>query len=155
MIFRNIYNKQFTLKQAAREIKDYIKADQDKVYNFVIGTDSVSHHNKTIFVTAMIIHRIGKGARFFYTRRRTNYAMDIYSRLLQETYDSIKVMKEIEKTEILYSINNFSIHIDVGNNGKSRQVLHDCINYVKGFGYDCKVKPEAFVASNVADRFTK
>ncbi|HBE03882.1 MAG: hypothetical protein A2096_14675 [Spirochaetes bacterium GWF1_41_5] len=155
LIFHNLSDEIFSVSEVCAEIEKYINNQQDCVYNLTVGSDSLYQSKETVFVTAIIIHRLGKGARFFYTRRRSMQNLDLCSRLLQETYDSIAVVKEIEKTGIIYLVNDFSIHIDAGDNGDSRKILKECISFVKGYGYNCKVKPDSCAASKVADRFTK
>ena len=155
MKFKNVGGNEYTLKEMVTEVKRYIEMDQDQVYDLVVGSDSQYHGSNTVFVTAVIIHRVGSGARFFYTRRKINHDIDLCSRILEETHDSIKVMKEIETTDVLYLVNNVAIHVDAGENGNSRKILKECIAFVHGFGYECQVKPNSCVASHVADRFTK
>lgn len=155
MEFRNIAGKVFTLAEIVDEIKKYVEADQDYVYDLVIGSDSQYHGGFTVFVTAVIIHRVGKGAKLFYTKSKVNKNLDICTKILRETYCSIEVMQKIEEDDIVYALNNYSIHVDAGQNGNSRKILKECISYVHGFGYDCKTKPDAYVASKVADRYTK
>lgn len=155
MEFKNIAGQTFTLSEVVSEIKKYVEEDPDFVYNLVIGSDSQCHNKITIFVTAVIIHRVGRGARFFYTKSKVGRNLDICTKILRETYCSIEVMQKIEENNILSLINNYSIHVDAGTNGNSRKILKECIAYVHGFGYECKTKPLAYVASHVADRYTK
>ncbi len=42
------------------EIYAYIEEDRNAVYKMVIGTDSQTNHKETLFITAIIIHRVGK-----------------------------------------------------------------------------------------------
>ena len=50
-----------------QDIMSYIAAEPERKYRLIIGTDSQAR-DETCFVTAVIIHREGKGARFFYHR---------------------------------------------------------------------------------------
>lgn len=46
----------------------YIAEEPHASYKLIVGTDS---HTRTdlCFVTAIIVHRLGKGARYYYRRR--------------------------------------------------------------------------------------
>ena len=80
---------------------------------------------------------------------------------------SLKVTEEtrrsIETAEILIydyglRVEDIEIHIDVSplymNNGTSKfsEMLK---GYVKGFGLECRLKPEAWASQSVADRHSK
>jgi len=157
MVFKNTYGRQFTINEVVRDMCRYVSDEMNRVYHVVIGTDSQSRKLETVFVTAVIIHRVGKCAKFYYTKRRIFYDIDIYSRIIQETNDSLKILMELENSHVREMVGkeNFEVHIDVGYNGRSQKVMATCVNFVKGLGYNYKVKPDSFGASHVADRFTK
>ena len=50
------------------DILDYVTSDSDYSYKIIIGTDS-HVRDETHFVTALVVHRVGKGARYFYRRK--------------------------------------------------------------------------------------
>ena len=47
------------------------------------------------------------------------------------------------------------IHLDVGNNGATKELIKEVVGMVNGSGFTCRIKPQAYGASSVADRFTK
>ena len=53
----------------------------------------------------------------------------------------------------LYDI-KLEVHADINPDVKfdSNKALSEAVGYMLGMGYDFKVKPSAFAASNVADR---
>ncbi len=55
----------------------------------------------------------------------------------------------------IFDLKNPEIHIDVGYDGASRDVLSSVVGYVKGMGYSYKLKPWAFAATKIAHRHTK
>ena len=46
------------------------------------------------------------------------------------------------------------IHADVGANGATKDMIKEIVGLIKGNGFEAKIKPEAYVASIVADRFS-
>lgn len=50
---------------------------------------------------------------------------------------------------------NLEIHLDVGTNGATKSLVKEVVGMVNGSGYPCKIKPDAFGAATVADRYTK
>ncbi len=48
---------------------EYIEEDPTQKYNLIIGSDSF-RSSQTIFVSAIVIHRVGHGGRYFYKKRR-------------------------------------------------------------------------------------
>ena len=56
------------------EISSFIDEDPGKFYRVVIGSDSqarhVNSHAEIDFVTAVIVHRTGRGARYFWKKQK-------------------------------------------------------------------------------------
>ncbi len=50
------------------ELISYINENYDENYKLIIGTDSHAYMNDggVVFVTAIVIHRVGKGGRYFF-----------------------------------------------------------------------------------------
>ena len=124
-------------------------------YRLIIGTDS-QIREETCFVTAIIVHRQGKGGRFFYTRKWEDYAHSLRQRIFSEAslslnVDSMLTEKLAESGQEL----NMEIHLDVGNNGATKSLVKEVVGMVNGSGYLCRIKPDSYGASSVADRYTK
>ncbi len=49
---------------------------------------------------------------------------------------------------------NNQIHIDVGKNGPTKELIDTVVGMVKGYGFEAVIKPDSFGASTVADRHT-
>jgi len=61
--------------------------------------------------------------------------------------------------EIRKSINGsgkyeLEIHIDVGKQGPTREMIKEVVGMVTGSGYVAKTKPDSWGASSVADKHT-
>ncbi len=61
--------------QMVENISDFIKEDPLSFYRVVIGTDSQVHKingkSEIDFVTAVVVHRQGRGARYFWRKEKT------------------------------------------------------------------------------------
>lgn len=69
-----------------------------------------------------------------------------------------EVFKSLEKDsknglnkEIIFN-NELEIHVDIGSNGPTKEMIKEIVGMVKGSGFFVKIKPEAFAAANVADK---
>lgn len=49
---------------------------------------------------------------------------------------------------------DLEIHIDVGNVGKTREMIREVVGMVVGSGFTAKTKPDSWAASSVADKYT-
>ena len=50
---------------------------------------------------------------------------------------------------------NIEIHLDVGTQGRSKEIIREVVGMVTGSGFDARIKPDSYGASTVADKFTK
>ena len=156
--FRSASSKEnLTLDKAIKQATEYIKEDKDAEYDIIVGSDSLWRSSITVFATVFAVHRKGKGARFWYTKSKEKFPRSIPVRLMREATDSVELMQYLYDNEIIDLVpeDNFSVHVDVGAKGESRQVINEIIGYVTGLGLKCECKPEASVGSIVADRITK
>src|SRR4030067_2371951 len=73
-----------SFRQMFEHVVGYMSEEPDQTYHVIIGTDSLLS-DKTCFVTAVIIHRLGHGVRDFY-REMVNRKMDsLRQRIFFET----------------------------------------------------------------------
>ena len=71
MIFTSPTWGKMTLEGAFGHIISYVNEQPNEQYKLIIGTDSHAYYEKEIiFVTAIIIHRVGKGGRYFSPRKQ-------------------------------------------------------------------------------------
>ena len=124
-------------------------------YTIDVGTDSQKNGN-TKFVTAIVVHKIGKGGIFFYHPVVTNEVMSFQSRIYQETAMSINCATELLEMFVERNVlRNITIHCDVGENGKTKELIRGIVGYVTSSGFDCRIKPDSVAACTVADKFSK
>lgn len=143
------------------EIVSYVKGEPDDSYKLVIGTDSkangVDGIGKTEFVTALIVHRVGHGGRYFWYKDSQSKHLYLRDRIYTEVFKSISLAQKLEpELERLLPKDqyNLEIHIDVGPNGPTRDMIKEVVGMVTGNGYHAKTKPDSFGASIVADKHT-
>lgn len=138
------------------DIVEYIGQAPDSRYKVIIGTDS-QFGEETCFVTAIIVHREGKGARYYYTRERERIQRSLRQRIFYETARSLGIAGKIAEklAENGYADMNVEIHLDVGENGQTRGLIREVVGMVVGSGFDARIKPDSFGAMTVADKYTK
>jgi hypothetical protein len=139
-----------------RSILAYVEQDPEQAYQLIVGSDSHTRH-QTYFVTAVVIHRMGKGARYYFSRSRHRAIRSLRQKVLFETSLSLQVAARL--TELLEASKvadlDVEIHVDVGQQGETRTLIREIVGMVTGSGYRARIKPDSFGASSVADKFTK
>jgi predicted RNase H-related nuclease YkuK (DUF458 family) len=145
-----------SFEQMFRQLVGYMKDEPDEHYHVIIGTDSLLSDDTT-FVTAVIIHRVGHGGRYFYRRFRNRKMESLRQRILFETSLSLETAHMIT-TELGrngYSRLPVEIHLDVGPNGETKRIIREVVGMVSGSGYAAVIKPDAYGATKVADKHAK
>lgn len=145
-----------SLTEMIDQIRAYVSQDSTADYKVIIGTDSQTNSEETLFVTAIIVQRVGKGALFFTTRNRHHSMKDLRSRIYTETEYSLNCVEMLKAkfSEIMEDV-PLEIHLDVGRRGETRKLIQEVVGWVTAIGYTAKIKPDAYAASAVADRYTK
>ena len=162
-----------SFKDLVTEIVNYIKEDSSQRYQVVVGTDSPGTMMAD-FVTAIVVRRIGHGGRYWWQRtlprkfhqlldreriyfevtRSINVASLLAEELKQYFELSPKAVKEGEVSVSYHFSISFEVHIDVGENGATKDMIKEVVGMVRGYGFDAKMKPESYGASVVADKYT-
>lgn len=162
LIFRNGSSDSVTIEDIVRQIKKFLEEDETSQYSLTIGTDSEARTFKNegeqlVLISAIVIYRKGYGGKYFWMKRKTKNAKSLRDKIYQEVLQSVEVAKELVpelKTQIngkskLYDL---EIHIDVGETGKTREMIQEVVGMVTGFGFTAKTKPYSYAASNIADK---
>lgn len=149
-----------TIEEVYASMIKYIKEEPERHYKMIVGTDSQAYMQGHVqFVTAIIIYRVSKGGRFFYKRIREQLGGSIKQRIYYETAKSLEIASLLShflaEEETMLENLEMEIHLDVGVNGPTREIIKEVVGMVTGSGYDAKIKPESYGASKVADKFTK
>lgn len=160
-MFQSPTKGELTLSEVVKEISDFIFKDSQKFYRIVIGSDSqakkVNGSDQIDFVSAVIIHREGRGARYFWRREKVNRKPILRDKIYTETTMSLSLAQEfvpLLRAKVSPAKYDFEIHIDVGPLGPTRDMIKEVVGMVQGSGFKAKTKPEAWGASHVADKYT-
>ena len=149
--------------QVIGEIFEFMEASPEKEYEIIVGCDS-SSGIEPFFPIAIVVLRKGSGGRFFLQKvkyhKRKFY--NLHQRILEEVYLSCdlalllkeKIQKEYSKRESKVNYQFKYIHADVGENGVTKDMIREVVGLIKGNGFEAKIKPEAYAATVVADRYT-
>lgn len=147
------------LSEIGEEISDFIDQDPEKSYQVVVGTDSSAKIDPH-FISVIIVYRVGRGGRYFWKKIKSKEKYyTIRDRIYNEATLSIETAQRIlgELRRLLeagYQMNyDFQIHIDVGNNGPTKQMIKEVVGMVQGNGFEAKIKPESYAASTIADKY--
>ncbi len=166
MRFFNSTQKNMGFKDVILNIERFIKANPDSIYRLAVGTDSQVRGRYTCFATGIHIHRIGQGAWCCVSKKienkRYNNLKEKISKETLITYEIVSMLNEcLIDTLCDFAVNyrNFDCrleaHIDVGTKGETRKLIREMVGYFEGIGIDAKIKPDSFVASCYANRYSK
>lgn len=150
-----------TIDKMVGELVGFMHESPDNFYRLVIGTDSKSGKlnggQKIDFVTAVVIHRKGKGGRYFWQKKPVEKIGSLRDKIYTETLLSIQLAENLVP-QLTQKLNGeryrLEIHIDVGDVGETRDLIKEVVGMVNGNGFTAKTKPEAYGASAVADKHT-
>lgn len=152
--------------EAIEEVINYLQEKPEKFYELIVGCDSSSGLDP-YFPVALVILRRGEGGRFFlkkikYSESENKKFANWKMRILEEAWISCQtasfLREKFEKrlSEIDEPLNyQFRyIHADIGENGATRDMIREVTGLIRGNGFEPKIKPEAYVASSVADKYS-
>lgn len=155
--------ERLSLGEVALEIKHYIGVHPEASYEIVIGSDSqAALSGSAIFATAVVVRRIGNGGIHFWMSQESRF-FGLKDRIWREAMLSITlaqefrtVLKEVLGEEMFWDDKLFfsCIHLDIGRDGPTRDLIDGIAGMVKGYGFEPVIKPFAYGASVVADRHT-
>jgi uncharacterized protein len=155
-----------SFEQVIKEIFGYMKESPENAYEVIVGCDSPSS-DKPFFPIAIVILKTGFGGRFFL--KKMHYPEEYLkrfivwkNRILQEVYLSCELALQLREVlekkakELNYNFNyQFQyIHADVGERGKTKEMIKEVVGLIKSNGFEARIKPYSFAASVIADRYT-
>ncbi|SES90360.1 hypothetical protein SAMN05216389_103119 [Oceanobacillus limi] len=168
--FQNLSQKNMTFDQVYNRIVNYMKQDVTGNYRLIFGTDSQVHTDYTLFITGIVIQRERKGAWACIRKVKVpRKMMNLHERISYETTlteEVVSMFTEDRKKELIdivlphiYKGASFTVegHIDIGSGrrNKTRVFVNEMVARMESLGLEPKIKPDAFVASSYANRYTK
>ena len=165
LTFISSYGPRFDLPQVVDEIMRFMQAEPMRRYKVTIGTDSeLLSGGRADFVSAIVVHRVGHGGRYFWRRQELAKFHTLRDRIIREvlisldlakiTLLSLKKMSSIAEGPgaALAPQWDFEIHADVGERGETRAVIQEVVGMIRAHNFEAIVKPGSYAATNVADR---
>lgn len=161
-IFNSPTLGKLSLEELIKEVALFMGEDRKANYKLVIGSDSHARRENGLssvdFVTAVVIHRIGKGGRYFWCKEKKEKIASLRDKIYTETMLSLqmaeKLVPKLKEALVGLAPYDLEIHIDVGESGPTREMIKEVVGMVTGSGYVAKTKPEGYGAYVVADKHT-
>ncbi|HQK84021.1 MAG TPA: ribonuclease H-like YkuK family protein [Atribacter sp.] len=162
LYFHNYTQGRISFDEVVVALFDFIRQDPKGTYRVIIGTDSKGSKdspNFQSFVTAIIVHKIGYGARYFWRKTYQKNLRGIRDKIYQEAMLSLETCWAFMEKINTFPDNHLSnyrveIHVDIGPNGPTRNIIQEVTGMIENLGFTAKVKPHSFGASRVAHRHT-
>ena len=142
-----------------KEVRQIIKEKNTKGYNIFIGSDSFISGGRVCFATAVCLHSSGQGSRYFFYKEKKPAKMfsQLSARILEEARRSVE-LAEYFITKSTCVASDIELHLDVSpfhKNEKTSKFSEMLKGYVQGYGFECKLKPNAWASQSVADKHSK
>lgn len=161
--FNNPNLGQLVFSQVLTEVVNFMRAEPVSRYKVMIGSDS--NGNGVLDVVSVVaVHRVGNGGRYFWHRstktgihtlRQKIYAeVEASLELAVQFLPSFREALKVQETRTEWPF-DFEIHVDVGTQGETRDLIREVTGMVRGYGYEVFVKPESAAATSVADRHVR
>lgn len=147
------------IPEVIEELVNYIKKKPEKSYEVIVGCDSSSGETPD-FPLVIAILRKGEGGRFFLkkvsygNRKFYNWKERILEEVLLSCQFALQLKEKVAEKLAGLNYQFRYIHADIGENGLTRDLIKELTGLIIGNGFEPKIKPESFVASNVADRYS-
>jgi len=136
-------------------LSDKLKHSKKHNYKVIVGTDSQTSYKTKIVLVVCLLDE-GHGGSFFYHIDWLNKIKDLNTKIYTETQNSLSFAKTLN--EMLFKERlcpDVEIHVDIGQDGKTKNLIQGITGWVHSEGYICKIKTESYVASTIADKISK
>jgi predicted RNase H-related nuclease YkuK (DUF458 family) len=154
--FYNPHLGQMTFDEVIESIIDEMRGNSKDRFELLIGTDSSTSPNHLDIVSAIVLHRVGRGGRYFWTRRRERKPQSLRQQIWREAWLSFELAQHLIGRLAALSFLTFDleIHVDIGENGKTKEMIDEVVGMIIANGFAVRIKPHAYAASSVADKHT-
>jgi uncharacterized protein len=170
LFFQNLQENKMNFDQVFERILKFMQLNRNGNYRLMIGTDSQVHARVTVFITGIVILNERKGAwaciRKVVVPRRMERLHERISKETSLTEEVVALFTEERKDALIdivlpnvYKGATFTMegHLDIGsgNRNKTKIFVDEMVSRIESMGFEPKIKPDSFVASSYANRFTK
>ena len=159
MMFHSPSYGEIDLTTVLVHINTYLRSAPNESHKIIIGSDSSpAVAGRAEFVTALVVHRVGRGGIYFWQKHTSDKMTILRDRMYREALYSLELAHILVKEKVFgfgdTSTNWLEIHVDIGENGPTRPMIKEIVGMVTGSGFTVKTKPASYAASKVADRYT-
>lgn len=143
--------------EVIKRLLGFVRGNPEDYYRLVVGTDSLpAFDGRAILISAIVLHRIGHGGIYFWRRQRSEHLHSLRDRMIAEALASLALATRLREDARVQALLTgiMEIHVDVGENGPTRQMIAEIVGMVVAHGFTVRTKPDAYAASKVADRHT-
>ena len=158
-MWNTVSRGQFSNDEMIVEIKKFINENENYSYRISIGTDSQKHKEIHRYITAIVVHRVGNGAQYFYKIDEIFNINSLKQKIIQEALLTLQTVLDVEsKLEDILLEKDIIIesHIDIGYNGETKKLITEVMGMFKGCGMGDEVKIKPFgMATYTANKHTK
>ena len=116
-MWNTVSRGQFNDEEIIEEIKKFINENENYDYKISIGTDSQKHKEIHRYITAIVVHRVGNGAQYFYKIDEILNINSLKQKIIQEALLILQTVLDVEnKLEDILLEKDIAIesHIDIG-----------------------------------------
>lgn len=142
------------------DIIEDVKKHTLKNGSVFIGCDSQIVRDKCTFSTVICLHGSDDQRGGYYFFKREKLERKTFPTLLLRLTKEVE--KSIEMASIVSEISDnidIEIHVDASpsskKDNKTSKFSDMLMGYVKGSGFRCKIKPDAWASNSVADKHSK
>jgi predicted RNase H-related nuclease YkuK (DUF458 family) len=154
--FFNPHDGEMTFAEVVSTIVSEMQARPKNRFEILIGTDSSTAPGHLDLVSAIVLHTVGRGGRYFWTRRRERRSPSLRQQIWREAWLSFELAQHVieQLGAVSFLEFNLEIHVDIGENGRTKELIDEVVGMIIGNGLAVRIKPHAYAASAVADKHT-
>lgn len=141
-------------EEALAKMVWFMGVDKNASYELIIGTDSEAQNGSADYVSALIVHKKGRGGIYFWGRQKIDKIYSMRQRIWNEALMSLQLAEKMVADFGQMGLRdlNLEIHVDIGPNGPTRQMINEIVGMIRANGFRVATKPASWGASHVADR---
>ncbi len=131
-----------------RYLPDFMK--KHPRVELIVGSDSHSFNNHTVYVTTLVFRYHQRGAHVVYKKEKVPRVNDLFSRLWKEMEKSASLALHLREN---YGVNISQIDLDYNDDPKypSFKVRQAAMGYIESLGFTPKTKPTLLPAKGAAN----
>ena len=124
-----------------------------------IGSDSFIAQKKVCFASTICLHGPNTSSRYFFFKENlpSKQFLALVSRITEETRRSVEIGCLL-MDEYGFDPQFIELHLDVSpfTAGNATSKFSDMLKgYVQGYGFDYRLKPDAWASQSIADKHSK